>query len=89
MARGIAESDASLDCRCRWIGHLDAATPKAPPVGARIWRVLGLDEEPYRKAARESGADAFLRKKTAAAELVSAIGALVSAFPVKPKREVS
>src|SRR6266508_4244902 len=35
------------------------------------------DEEPYRKAAHESGADAFLLKETAAAELIPTIGALV------------
>jgi len=43
------------------------------------------DEELYRKAARESSADAFLLKKTVMAELIPTIGALVPAVPVKPK----
>jgi len=43
------------------------------------------DEESYRKAAHESGADAFLLKETAAAELIPTIGALVPTVPVKPK----
>jgi len=43
------------------------------------------DEEPYREAARESSADAFLLKKTVMAELIPTIGALVPAVPVKPK----
>ena len=43
------------------------------------------DEEPYRKAARESSADAFLLKKTVMAELIPAIRVLVPTFPVEPK----
>ena len=43
------------------------------------------DEELYRKAARESSADAFLLKETVMAELIPTIGALVPTVPVKPK----
>src|SRR2546425_118827 len=43
------------------------------------------DEEPYRKAACESGADVFLLKKTVMAELIPTIGALLPTVPVKPK----
>ena len=43
------------------------------------------DEEPYREAARESSADAFLLKQNVMAELIPTIGALVPTVPVKPK----
>ena len=43
------------------------------------------DEEPYRKAARESSADAFLLKQNVMAELIPTIGALVPTVPVEPK----
>ena len=43
------------------------------------------DEEPYRKAARESGADAFLLKKTVMAEIIPTLRVLVPTVPVKPK----
>ena len=39
----------------------------------------------YRKAARESSADAFLLKKTVMAELIPTLKVLVPTVPVKPK----
>ena len=60
--------------------RIKAAQPETKVIILTVY-----DEEPYREAARESSADAFLLKQNVMAELIPTIGALVPAVPVKPK----
>ncbi len=58
---------------------------KAGRPETKIIIVTVHDEEPYRRAARDSGVDGFLLKKTVVAELIPGIATLVSAFPAQDK----
>ena len=86
LAQELRPEVVLMDIVMPRMGGLEATQRiKAVQLKTKVIILTIHDEEPYRKAARESNADAFLLKKTVMAELIPAIGALVPTFSMKPK----
>ena len=86
LAQELRPEVVLMDIVMPRMGGLEATQRiKAVQLKTKVIILTIHDEEPYRKAARESGADAFLLKQNVMVELIPTIGALVPTVPVKPK----
>jgi DNA-binding NarL/FixJ family response regulator len=90
LARELRPDVVLMDIAMPRLNGLEATRQiKAAQPETKVIVLTIHDEAPYRKAARESGADAFLAKKMVVAELIPAIGSLVPRFPAKSEGDNS
>jgi DNA-binding NarL/FixJ family response regulator len=90
LARELRPDVVLMDIAMPRLNGLEATRQiKAAQPETKVIVLTVHDEAPYRKAARESGADAFLAKKTVVGELIPAIGSLVPRFPAKSEGDNS